>query len=170
MSTQTAEIPFTQKESKPLNPYLAIFILTIATFMEVLDTTIVNVSIPHMASDLSSTPVEASWVIGSYLIANAMILPISGWLAIYFGRKNYYQICVVVFTVSSFCCGISTNLGMLIFFRIIQGLSGSGLATSEQAMIADLFPPRKVGPSVFDLRFWNRHRPDHRTNSRRVDH
>ncbi len=113
--------------------------------MEVLDMTIVNVSLPRMASDLSSTPVETSWVIGSYLIANAMVLPISGWLAIYFGRKNYYQICVVIFTLSSLLCGLSTNLPMLIFFRIIQGLSGSGLATSEQAMIADLFPPEKLG-------------------------
>jgi DHA2 family multidrug resistance protein len=145
MQSPTADIASTETKSKTLNPYLAICILTIATFMEVLDTTIVNVSLPRMASDLSSTPVETSWVIGSYLIANAMILPISGWLAIYLGRKNYYQICVVVFTVSSFCCGISTNLGMLIFFRIIQGLSGSGLATSEQSMIADLFPPEKLG-------------------------
>jgi DHA2 family multidrug resistance protein len=140
MPTQSAE-----SENQPINPYLAIGILTIATFMEVLDMTIVNVSLPRIASDLSSTPVESSWVIGSYLIANAMILPISGWLAIYFGRKKYYQICVIVFTVSSFCCGISTNLPMLIFFRVIQGLSGSGLATSEQAMIADLFPPEKLG-------------------------
>lgn len=139
-SSSPADIP-----QKSINPYLSIVILTIATFMEVMDATVVNLSLPRIASDLSSTPIEASWIIGSYLIANAMILPISGWLAIYFGRKKYYQICVVVFTVSSFLCGISTNLGMLIFFRIIQGLSGSGLATSEQAMIADLFPPEKLG-------------------------
>ena len=130
---------------KALNPYLSIFILTIATFMEIVDTTVVNVALPRIASDLSSTPVEASWIIGSYLIANAMVLPISGWLAIYFGRKNYFQFCVVVFTVSSLFCGISTSLGSLIFFRVIQGLSGSGLATSEQAMIVDLVPPERLG-------------------------
>lgn len=113
--------------------------------MEVVDMTIVNVALPRIASDLSSTPAEASWLIGSYLIANAMVLPISGWLAIYFGRKNYFQICLVIFTASSFFCGISTNLEMLIFFRVIQGLSGSGLATSEQAMITDMFPPEKLG-------------------------
>lgn len=143
MSTLTDDL--TDSPQKPINPYLSIVILTIATFMEVLDSTVVNVSLPRIASDLSSTPIETSWIIGSYLIANAMILPISGWLAIYFGRKNYYQICVVIFTISSFLCGLSTNLGMLIFFRVIQGLSGSGLATSEQAMIADLFPPEKLG-------------------------
>ncbi|MBX7170074.1 MAG: DHA2 family efflux MFS transporter permease subunit [Pyrinomonadaceae bacterium] len=145
MSQELDEIRSTEAVKPSLNPYIAIIILTIATFMEVLDANIVNVSLPRMAADLNSTPTETSWVIGSYLIANAMILPISGWLAIYFGRKNYYQICVVIFTASSFLCGISTNLGMLIFFRIIQGLSGSGLATSEQAMIADLFPPEKLG-------------------------
>ncbi|HRH46122.1 MAG TPA: DHA2 family efflux MFS transporter permease subunit, partial [Pyrinomonadaceae bacterium] len=145
MSAQISEPSTSEPRSIVIHPYISIIILTIATFMEVLDSTVVNVSLPRIASDLSSTPAETSWIIGSYLIANAMILPISGWLAIYFGRKNYYQMCVIIFTVSSFFCGISTNLGMLIFFRIIQGLSGSGLATSEQAMIADLVPPEKLG-------------------------
>lgn len=130
---------------KTINPYIAIVILTIATFMEVMDATVVNISLHHIASDLSSTPIETSWIIGAYLIANAMVLPISGWLAIYLGRKNYYQICVVLFTLSSLFCGLSNNLETLIFFRVIQGLSGSGLATSEQAMIADLFHPEKLG-------------------------
>ena len=110
-----------------------------------MDATVVNISLSHIAADLSSTPIETSWIIGSYLIANAMILPISGWLAIYFGRKNYYQICVVAFTLSSLLCGLADSLETLIFFRVIQGLSGSGLATSEQAMIADLFPAEKLG-------------------------
>ncbi len=145
MATNSAQIPLLNSPARLINPYLSIVILTIATFMEMVDTTVVNVALPRIASDLSSTPMEASWIIGSYLIANAMILPISGWLAIYFGRKNYFQICVILFTLSSFFCGISSSIEMLIFFRIVQGLSGSGLATSEQAMIADLFPPEKLG-------------------------
>ena len=128
-----------------LHPYIAILILTLATFMEVLDTTVANVALPRMAGDLSVAPNEVVWVLGSYLVANAAILPISGWLATYFGRKNYYMASVVVFTISSVLCGLSWNLESLIFFRIIQGLSGGGLAPSEQAIIADITPSDKLG-------------------------
>lgn len=134
------------EDSKPsINPYISIFILTIATFMEVLDTTIANVAVPRIAGDLSVAPDDAAWILGSYLVANAAILPISGWLATYFGRKRYYMACVFLFVVSSLLCGLSTDLGTLIFFRVLQGLSGGGLAPSEQAIIADTMPPDKLG-------------------------
>ncbi len=131
---------------KPLlNPYISILILTLATFMEVLDTTVANVALPRMAGDLGVATNEVIWVLGSYLVANAAILPISGWLATYFGRKNYYMACVLIFTISSVLCGLAWNLESLIFFRVIQGLSGGGLAPSEQAIIADITPPEKLG-------------------------
>lgn len=128
-----------------INPYFSIAILTIATFMEVLDLTIANVAVPRIAGDLSVPFADASWVIGSYLVANAAILPISGWLTTRFGRKQYYMACVCGFVASSLMCGFSTNLGTLIFFRFLQGASGSGLAVSEQAIIADAVPPEKLG-------------------------
>jgi MFS transporter, DHA2 family, multidrug resistance protein len=132
--------------SRPqINPILIIIILTIATFMEVLDTSIANVSLPHIAGSLSAGQDEASWVLTSYLVANAIILPISGWLATFFGRKRFYMACVAIFVASSFLCGIATNLGMLIFFRILQGLGGGGLAPSEQSIIADTVPVEKRG-------------------------
>jgi MFS transporter, DHA2 family, multidrug resistance protein len=134
------------EDSRPsINPILIIVILTIATFMEVLDTSIANVALPHIAGNLSAGQDEASWVLTSYLVANAMILPISGWLATFFGRKRFYMACVLLFVISSFMCGISTNLGMLIFFRIVQGLGGGGLAPSEQSIIADTVPVEKRG-------------------------
>lgn len=146
------EINSSASETNPLenpapsiNPYISIFILTIATFMEVLDTTIANVALPRIAGDLSVAPDDAAWILGSYLVANAAILPISGWLATYFGRKRYYMACVFLFIVSSLMCGLSTSLESLIFFRVIQGLSGGGLAPSEQAIIADTIPAHKLG-------------------------
>ncbi|MBC7798978.1 MAG: DHA2 family efflux MFS transporter permease subunit, partial [Pyrinomonadaceae bacterium] len=140
-STKTVLSPF----FSAFTPYLPIFLLTVATFMEVLDTTIVNVAVPKISGNLSASPEETTLVISSYLVANAVILPLSGWLASYFGRKRYYMVCVFLFTLSSLFCGLSTNLGSLIFFRILQGLSGGGLAPSEQAIIADTMPPERLG-------------------------
>ncbi len=139
------DAPKTIKSSRRINPILVIVILTIATFMEVLDTSIANVALSHIAGNLSAGQDEASWVLTSYLVANAIILPISGWLATFFGRKRFYMACVALFVVSSFLCGAATNLGMLIFFRILQGLGGGGLAPSEQSIIADTVPPEKRG-------------------------
>ncbi|TMA25332.1 MAG: DHA2 family efflux MFS transporter permease subunit [Deltaproteobacteria bacterium] len=116
-----------------------------ATFMEVLDTTIVNVSLPHIAGNLSVTEEQATWVLTSYLVSNAIVLPISGWLATRIGRKRFYMSCVALFTLSSFACGIAPNLGLLIFFRVVQGMGGGGLGPSEQAILADTFPARKRG-------------------------
>jgi DHA2 family multidrug resistance protein len=133
-------------ETRPaINPILIIVILTIATFMEVLDTSIANVALPHIAGSLSAGTEESAWVLTSYLVANAIILPISGWLATFFGRKRFYMACVIIFVASSLMCGLSTNLAMLIFFRILQGIGGGGLAPSEQSIIADTVPVEKRG-------------------------
>jgi DHA2 family multidrug resistance protein len=127
------------------NPWAIALVVTMATFMEVLDTSIANVSLPHIAGNLSAGSDESTWVLTSYLVSNAIILPISGWLSTIMGRKRFYMICVALFTVSSFLCGFAPNLGMLIFFRVLQGLGGGGLAPSEQAILADTFEPAKRG-------------------------
>src|SRR6476646_5558739 len=126
-----------------INPWLVAVTLTIATFMELLDTSIANVSLPHIAGGLAVSLDEATWVLTSYLVANAVGLPLSAWLSRVFGRKNYYMGCVALFTASSFLCGTAPNLGLLIFFRILQGIAGGGLAPSEQAMLVDTFPASK---------------------------
>ncbi len=127
------------------NPWAIALVVTLATFMEVLDTSIANVSLPKMAGDLSVSQDESTWVLTSYLVANAIVLPISGWLATRFGRKRFYMTCVALFTISSFLCGFAPSLGWLVFFRICQGIGGGGLGPSEQAILADTFPPAKRG-------------------------
>src|SRR5580658_4972056 len=128
-----------------INPWVIAMTVTLATFMEVLDTSIANVALPHIAGNLSAGEDESTWVLSSYLVANAVILPISAWLATRFGRKRFYMTCVVLFGISSLACGFATSLSMLVFFRVIQGLGGGGLAPSEQAILADTFPPQKRG-------------------------
>jgi MFS transporter, DHA2 family, multidrug resistance protein len=125
------------------NPWLIAGLLSIATFMEVLDTSIANVALRHIAGSLAASIDQSTWVLTSYLVANAVILPVSGWLSGVVGRKRFYMISVALFTVSSLLCGLSTNLGFLIVSRIFQGLGGGGLAPSEQSMLADSFPPEK---------------------------
>ncbi len=127
------------------NPWLIAITVTLATFMEVLDTSVANVALPHIAGNLAASQDEATWVLTSYLVSNAIILPISAWLATYFGRKRFYMFSVAVFTLSSALCGLAPNLGMLVFFRIIQGFGGGGLQPVEQAILADTFEPRKRG-------------------------
>ncbi len=127
------------------SPWVIALVVTMATFMEVLDTSIANVSLPHIAGNLSVSQDESTWVLTSYLVSNAVILPISGWIASKVGRKRFYMACVIIFTTSSFLCGIAPSLGLLIFFRVIQGLGGGGLGPSEQAILADTFPPAKRG-------------------------
>lgn len=111
--------------------------------MELLDTSIANVSLPHIAGGLGTSLDEATWVLTSYLVANAVVLPLSAWLSRVFGRKNYYMTCVALFTCASFLCGVAPNLELLIFFRVLQGVAGGGLAPSEQSMLVDAFPPAK---------------------------
>jgi MFS transporter, DHA2 family, multidrug resistance protein len=125
------------------NPWLIAGVLSIATFMEVLDTSIANVALQHIAGSLAASIDESTWVVTSYLVSNAIILPVSGWLSSVVGRKRFYMISVALFTLSSFMCGLSPNLACLITARVFQGLGGGGLAPSEQSMLADSFPPDK---------------------------
>ena len=127
------------------NPWLVALTVTLATFMEVLDTSIANVALPHMAGSLGASQEEATWVLTSYLVSSAIILPISGWLSNRIGRKRFYMSCVAMFTVCSLLCGLAPTLSLLIVARILQGLGGGGLAPSEQAILADTFPPEKRG-------------------------
>jgi DHA2 family multidrug resistance protein len=126
-----------------VNPWLVAVTVTLATFMELLDTSIANVSLPHIAGGLAVSYDESTWVLTSYLVANAVVLPLSAWLSRVFGRKNYYMTCVALFVASSFLCGIAPSLGLLIFFRILQGVGGGGLAPVEQAILVDTFPGAK---------------------------
>ncbi len=108
--------------------------------MELLDTSIANVSLPHIAGGLATSYDESTWVLTSYLVANAVVLPLSAWLSRVFGRKRYYMACVAIFSVSSVLCGLAPSLGMLIFYRVLQGIGGGGLAPVEQAILVDTFP------------------------------
>jgi MFS transporter, DHA2 family, multidrug resistance protein len=127
------------------NPWLVAVVVSIATFMVVLDTAIANVSLRYIAGSMAASVDESTWVVTTYLIANAVVLPASGWLSNVIGRKRFYMICVALFTVSSLLCGLAPSLSSLIFFRILQGLGGGGMPTSEQAILADTFPPQKRG-------------------------
>lgn len=127
------------------NPWTIVAVISIATFMVVLDSSVANVSLPHIAGSLSATIDEASWVITSFLVANAVIIPVSGWLADVIGRKRYYMMSVALFTFASFLCGMSPSLSVLIIARVLQGIGGGGLAPVEQSMLADTFPPEKRG-------------------------
>jgi MFS transporter, DHA2 family, multidrug resistance protein len=128
-----------------VNPWIIAIAVTLATFMEVLDTSIANVALPHIAGSLSAGQDESTWVLTSYLVSNAIVLPLSGWLSSIMGRKRFYMSCVALFAISSFMCGFAPNLGVLIFFRVLQGVGGGGLQPSEQAILADTFPPAKRG-------------------------
>src|SRR5216684_4212322 len=126
-----------------INPWFIAITVTLATFMELLDTAIANVALPHIAGGLAVSAEESTWVLTSYLVSNAVVLPLSAWLSRLFGRKRYYMICVTLFTVSSLLCGFAPSLGALIFFRVLQGVGGGGLAPVEQAILVDTFPPAK---------------------------
>jgi DHA2 family multidrug resistance protein len=128
-----------------INPWVIAVTVTLATFMEVLDTSIANVALPHIAGNLSAGADESTWVLTSYLVSNAIVLPLSGWLSSVIGRKRFYMSCVALFTVSSFLCGLAPSLGMLVVFRIMQGAGGGGLQPSEQAILNDTFPLSKRG-------------------------
>ncbi len=127
------------------NPWAIALTVTLATFMEVLDTSIANVALPHIAGSLGASQDEATWVLTSYLVSSAIVLPISGWISNRIGRKRFYMICVALFTLCSLLCGIAPTLPILIIARILQGIGGGGLAPSEQAILADTFPVEKRG-------------------------
>ena len=128
-----------------INPWVIAITVTLATFMEVLDTSIANVALPHISGNLSAGSDDSTWVLTSYLVSNAIVLPLSGWLSGLLGRKRFYMACVALFTVSSFLCGLAPSLGVLVFFRILQGVGGGGLQPSEQAILNDTFPLEKRG-------------------------
>jgi DHA2 family multidrug resistance protein len=127
------------------NPWAIALTVTLATFMEVLDSSIANVALPHIAGSLGASQDEATWVLTSYLVSNAVILPASAYLTTFIGRKKFYMICVVLFGVSSMLCGLAPSLPILIFCRVLQGAGGGGLAPSEQAILADTFTPAQRG-------------------------
>jgi MFS transporter, DHA2 family, multidrug resistance protein len=144
-STPAASVPFESVRPRVFSPWLIAFAVVVPTFMEVLDTTIANVALRYIAGGLSAAVTDSEWVITSYLAANAIILPISGWLAAHLGRRNYFLLSIAIFTISSGLCGMATSLGQLIFFRVMQGLAGGGLQPSSQAILLDSFPPEKQG-------------------------
>ena len=131
-----------------VNPWIVTIAVMLATFMEILDTTVVNVSIPHIAGNMGATVEEGTWVVTSYLVSNAIILPMAGWLANRFGRRRILLTCVAGFTLTSLLCGMATSLEWLIFFRVLQGLTGGGLQPLAQAVLLETFPPKKHGTAM----------------------
>src|ERR1700723_1036526 len=128
-----------------VNPWIIAGAVSLAAFMEVLDTSIANVALPHIAGGLAASNDESTWVLTSYLVSNAIVLPLSGWLVASLGRKRFFLTCIVFFTVSSFLCGIAPSLGLLLLFRVLQGAFGGGLQPMAQAILGDSFPPEKRG-------------------------
>jgi DHA2 family multidrug resistance protein len=143
ISTQTAGKGNTWRPRH--NPWAIALTVTLATFMEVLDTSIANVSLPHIAGSFAASEEEATWVLTSYLVSNAVVLPTSAYFGSILGRKRFYMLCVALFGLSSFLCGIAPSLPLLLFFRVLQGIGGGGLAPSEQSILADTFEPAKRG-------------------------
>ena len=136
------------KVKPKVNPWFVALTVTLATFMEVLDTSIANVALPHIAGGLSVGRDQSTWVLTSYLVANAIVLPLSGWLTSIMGRKRYYMTCVLLFTISSALCGAAPNIALLVLFRIMQGIGGGGLQPSEQGILVDTFPPEQRGMAM----------------------
>jgi DHA2 family multidrug resistance protein len=137
--------PPPQRWEPKFNPWLIAVVVALAAFMEVLDTSIANVALPHIAGNLGASNDQSTWVLTSYLVSNAIVLPISGWLSSLFGRKRFFLLCIVLFTLSSLACGAAPSLALLIVFRAIQGVGGGGLQPMAQAILADTFPPQKRG-------------------------
>src|SRR5579884_1901826 len=138
---------------KEVNPWLIAVSVMLATFMEVLDTSIAAVALPYIAGSVSATTDEATWVLTSYLVANAVVLPASTWFSLRFGRKRFLLVCIVIFTVSSFLCGAAPSLGILLIARAVQGAGGGALQPLSQAILLESFPPQKrgLGMSAFAL-------------------
>src|SRR5271165_2029785 len=137
-----------QRDGAGVNPWIVTVAVMLATFMEVLDTTVVNVAVPHMAGNLGASVDEGTWVVTSYLVSNAIILPMAGWLATRFGRRRMLLLCVTGFTLTSLLCGLATSLPELILFRVLQGLTGGGLQPLSQSVLLETFPPKKQGTAM----------------------
>jgi MFS transporter, DHA2 family, multidrug resistance protein len=146
MSDAAQALPLEQAPWVPqYNPWLIGVVVAMAAFMEVLDTSIANVALPYIGGGLGVSNDDSTWVLTSYLVSNAIVLPISGWLAVRFGRKRFFMACLAIFTVSSVLCGMATSFGLLLLFRAMQGAGGGGLQPMAQAILADTFPPEKRG-------------------------
>jgi DHA2 family multidrug resistance protein len=142
----TAALTLDEEIWRPkFNPWLIAVVVAMAAFMEVLDTSIANVALPYMAGNLGASNDQSTWVLTSYLVSNAIVLPISGWMAGAIGRKRFFTLCLFMFTASSLLCGIAPSLGLLLFFRVLQGAGGGGLQPMAQAILADTFPPQQRG-------------------------
>jgi DHA2 family multidrug resistance protein len=148
MSAAAMALPMPMLVRRPINPWLVAAAVVIPTFMEVLDTTIANVALRYIAGGLSSPATDSEWVITSYLAANAIILPISGFLAMRLGRRNYFLISIAMFTLASVLCGMASSLNILIASRVLQGLAGGGLQPSSQGILLDAFPAEKQGAAM----------------------
>jgi DHA2 family multidrug resistance protein len=148
MSETAVPMPAAMAERRAISPWIIALAVVIPTFMEVLDTTIANVALRYIAGGLSAPVTDSEWVITSYLASNAIILPISGWLAVRLGRRNYFLISIAVFTLASGICGMATSLGMLIAARVLQGFAGGGLQPSSQGVLLDSFPPERQGAAM----------------------
>ncbi len=144
MTTAALDLPLA-RPPRTINPWIVAAAVVIPTFMEVLDATIANVALRYIAGGLSAPATDSEWVITSYLAANAIILPMSGWLSMRLGRRNYFLISIAIFTIASALCGMAPNLNALIAFRVLQGLAGGGLQPSSQGVLLDAFPPEKQG-------------------------
>src|SRR4051794_31825901 len=142
-AVQALELPRVAAARREVNPWVVALTVTLATFMELLDTSIANVSLPHIAGGLGRSFDEVTWILTTYLVANAVVLPMSAWLSRVFGRKNYYMACVALFTLTSLFCGLAPTLGVMLVSRVLQGVGGGGLAPVEQAILVDAFPPEK---------------------------
>src|SRR6201995_107333 len=146
MTEQTASLQTPEKtQSGPpaINPWFIAFAVTLAAFMELLDTSIANVALPYIGGGLGRSYDEVTWILTTYLVANAVVLPMSAWLSRAFGRKNYYLGCVALFTLTSFFCGVAPSLGFMLSARVLQGIAGGGLAPVAQAILVDTFPAAK---------------------------
>jgi DHA2 family multidrug resistance protein len=137
-----------RRENGEISPWIIAMTVMLATFMEVLDTSVANVALPHIAGDLSAGVDESTWVLTSYLVSNAVVLPLTGWFSSLFGRKRFYMTCVAIFTVSSFLCGMAPSLGLLVLFRILQGAGGGALQPVSQAILVESFPKEKQGMAM----------------------
>jgi len=153
-----------------INPWVIAICVALAAFMEVLDTSIASVALPYISGSLGASTDEGNWVITSYLVANAVILPVGGWASSVLGRKRFFLLCIALFTVSSFLCGIAPSLPLLLLFRVLQGAGGGGLVPVAQAILSDTFPPEKKSQAF--AFFWCRRRTCaiRRSDTWRLDH
>ncbi len=147
-SLAQAELAVHDEWHPHINPWVIAFTVMLSTFMEVLDTSIANVALPHIAGSLSAGIDESTWVLTSYLVSNAIVLPLTGWFSRLFGRKRFYMSCVIIFIVSSLMCGLAPSLPLLIFFRVLQGAGGGGLQPTSQAILVESFPREKQGMAM----------------------